>query len=231
MSEPDAAKVSAALPDTAPVFPLPDHVFLPASPTPYRIFEPRYRAMIEHLLKAPERDRWLAIPRLKPGWRQEYGGAPPFHEVATVGRLVRCNASPDNTYHIVVDQGRRCRLQEIPSRHPFRLARVTLWPDDPLDLTPGELAGQFDALLQVVAVLARALGPGARGLVALAHCDMSIDDRVFRLGSVLVQNADRRQELLESRRIRERIDSLLEAAAVLLTLASGPCGDKLPPVS
>lgn len=232
MAEPDPSRTTEAPPDVAPVFPLPDHVFLPASPAPYRVFEPRYRALIEHLLQAPESRRWLAIPRLKPGWRQNYEGAPEFHEIATVGRLVRCTCAPDNTYHIVVDDGRRCRLEEIPSPHPFRLARATSWPDEASPLTAGELGVQFNALLQVVAVLARALGPGARGLVALAQSGASYDTRVFRLGSVLLQNADRRQDFLESRQIRDRIDALLEAAAVLLTLAgSGKSGDKAPPVS
>ncbi len=41
----------SGLPRSVPVFPLPDHVFLPGVPVPYRIFEPRYRALVRDLLK------------------------------------------------------------------------------------------------------------------------------------------------------------------------------------
>ena len=43
------------LPLSIPIFPLPDHVLLPAIPTAYRIFEPRYRALVVDLQSQPGR--------------------------------------------------------------------------------------------------------------------------------------------------------------------------------
>jgi Lon protease-like protein len=215
-----AENTAESPPETAPVFPLPDHVFLPASPAPYRVFEPRYRSLVEHLLRAPEERRWMAIPRLKSGWRQDYEGKPPFHEIAAVGRLTKCIPAADGTYQIVVDGGVRCRLEEVPSPYSFRMAHISPWPDLPPRISSARLEEQFDALIQIIAALARALGPGARGLVALANEKASHENRIFRLGSVLLQNPDRRQEFLECLQIGQRIDALVEAAAVLLTLAT-----------
>lgn len=204
-------------PSIVPVFPLPDHVLLPGLAFPYRVFEPRYREMVEHLLALAPPTRWLAIPRLAPGWEADYEGRPPFLPVATVVRLTECKRNADGTFHIVVDDGLRCRLEEAESDRSFRFARADAWPDLPCD--EGELRAQHAALLQVIGALAGVLGSGARGLVALAAVRGDIAAGTFRLGSVLLQNPDRRQEFLLERSPLRRIDQLMDAAAVLLSLA------------
>lgn len=215
----------AGLPDVVPLFPLPDHVLLPATPAPYHVFEPRYRALVEHLLAGEEGRRWLAVPRLAPGWQSDYEGRPAVLEIATVARLARCERNPDGTFEVVVDEGVRCRLREVSSSHPFRLASVEPWPDLP-GADEAALRGSFDALLQVVAALAQALGPSARGLAALAREKGPLPRRLFRLGSVLVQHPDRRHEFLVERDPVRRVDQLLDAAATLLGLASAQGGGK-----
>lgn len=219
----------AKIPTIVPVFPLPDHVLLPGIASPYRIFEPRYREMIEHLLSLAPAARWLAIPRLAPGWEADYEGRPPFVPIATVVRLDECKRNADGTFHIVVDEGVRCRLEEADSDRSFRFARVEPWPDLPHD--ESELRAQHDALLQVIGALASALGPGARGLVALASTRGEIASGTFRLGSVLLQNPDRRHEFLLERSPSRRMDQLLDAAAVLLSLAGAQQGGGNLPLS
>ncbi len=225
MTERDQFQVlPAGVPDAVPAFPLPEHVLLPASPTPYRIFEPRYRALMEHLLGLPEEARWLAVPQLVPGSDVPYEGRPPFHEIATLARLLDAQRNPDGTFHIVVGEGVRCRLEERPSPHPFRLVHPEPWPDHPAEVPPEQLAASLQALRQVVAALSQALGPAARGLAALA-CEKGARHAVtFRLGSVLIQHPQRRQEFLECRRPERRIDMLLDASAVLLSLAGNQGG-------
>ena len=49
--EPDATARRAAAPEVVGLFPLADHVFLPGFPSPYRVFERRYRELVEDLLK------------------------------------------------------------------------------------------------------------------------------------------------------------------------------------
>ena len=50
----EQSSVIQTLPNEVPLFPLPDHVFLPSIQAPYRVFEPRYRALVDALL---ERER------------------------------------------------------------------------------------------------------------------------------------------------------------------------------
>ncbi len=216
------------VPETVPVFPLPDHVFLPASPTPYRIFEQRYREMVRHLLALPPARRWLAIPRLAPGYESDYAGRPAFHEIATVGRLTECLENADGTFHVIVGEGVRCRLHEVPGTHAFRLAR---WVPVP-DVAPGaaaaaaahDPAAAYDALLQLVGALARTLGRPARGLLALASEDGSRGQRVSRLANVLLQHPDARQEFLECLDEARRIDLVMGAAVGILDAAGGTGG-------
>ena len=205
-------------PDTVPVFRLPEHVFLPEAPAPYRIFEPRYREMIHYLLGLPESQRWLAIPRLAPGYEDDYEGSPRFLEIATVGRVAQCLGSADGTFHIVAGDGVRCRLEEVPSGHSFRMARPSPWPDEP-ERDPASLDASFDALLQVIAALVQTLGRSARGLLAIAQQRTDRVARVYRLGGLLIGTPDRRQEFLEARSLARRIDLVMNAAAVLLAAA------------
>ena len=53
------------LPDIIPVFPLPGALLLPRSRLPLHIFEPRYLAMIEDVLKTPHRLIGMLQPRGK----------------------------------------------------------------------------------------------------------------------------------------------------------------------
>ncbi len=46
---------SADLPETIPVFPLPGALLLPRARLPLHIFEPRYLAMLDDMLKTPHR--------------------------------------------------------------------------------------------------------------------------------------------------------------------------------
>ena len=56
---------SSDFPDIIPVFPLPGALLLPRSRLPLHIFEPRYLAMIEDVLKTPHRLIGMIQPRGK----------------------------------------------------------------------------------------------------------------------------------------------------------------------
>lgn len=221
-----------ALPERVPLFPLPDHVFLPGVPAPYRIFEPRYRALVRDLLKRPPVERLLAIPRLTPGWRpEEYDGAPAFDPVATIGQVIHCAPLPDGEFHIVVQGISRVRLKEVPSPALYRLASPEPYEDDPAG--PGARAARaagVDALAQSTLTLAKMLGPPARELARLAADRSDEETWIFSLGSVLLSDPGERSRFLVSRSPAERIDILLGQLAALLHLVGtkGPGRDLLP---
>lgn len=220
------------LPERVPLFPLPDHVFLPGMPAPYRIFEPRYRALVRDLLKRPPGERLLAIPRLTPGWRpEEYEGVPAFDPVATIGQVIHCAPLPDGEFHIVVQGTVRVRLEELPSQAPYRCARPEPYEDDPQG--PGDRAARavgVDALAQSTLTLAKMIGPPAHELARLVADRADEETWLFSLGSVLLSEPDERTRFLVSRRSAERIDILLGQLAALIHLVGtkGPGRDLLP---
>jgi Lon protease-like protein len=212
------------------LFPLPDHVLLPGLPVPYRVFEPRYRAMVEDLLELPAGERWLAVPRLRAGSADAGAGAPAFNAIATAARLEHVSPLPRGHYLIVVEGCERVRLEEVPSAHPYRLARADAWPDEQ---APGEqpvVAERVDTLFQLTSLLTCRLGSAGREVREAVRTAPDVSTQIYRLASLLVPDADLRQELLESRQLVERID-LVENAIGALVAALGDARDGLLPSS
>lgn len=213
-----------AIPTEVALFPLPDHVLLPGVVTPYRVFEPRYRTLVEELTAAPEHERWLAVPRLAAGWKRDYHGNPALCEVATVGRVTSCEALAGGHYLISVEGEARCRLSERPSDQPYRVARVEVMPDLPSEVGSAELGRRWDAIVEAVYTLTQLLGSAVSDLASAA----AVSDRdalmSFRLAGAAVDAADDRQEILEGRHLEQRLDRVLDALSGLVALASRHVG-------
>jgi Lon protease-like protein len=121
---------------TVPVFPLPHVVFFPDALLPLHVFEPRYRAMVE---AARGGEGLLAVATLLPGWEKDYEGAPAFHPLATVGRMIRIHEREDGRYDILLLGLERVRLEEEYASHPYRVARARTVPDAALPDNDPEL--------------------------------------------------------------------------------------------
>jgi uncharacterized protein len=202
-------------PDVLPLFPLPDHVLLPGIPVPFRVFEPRYRALVADLAELPEDARWLVVPRLVEGWKTDAAGRPALVPVAAAARLVRMESLENNESLIVVEGALRIRLEEVPSGKPYRLARWTAMPDD---TTPGDVVlAAAQQVLSKIRIIARRLGDGAEQLLELA----AGDDRVLaadRLAALLIGDVDVRQQYLETCDATKRLTEF----ARHLTIQLGP---------
>lgn len=114
------------LPDVLPVFPLPGLVLFPGTQLPLHIFEPRYREMLEAALSS---DRLIVMALLKPGWEEQYYGAPSLFEVACVARVVAAQKLPDGRSNITVTGVARVRLKEELPGLAYRRVRVQELPD------------------------------------------------------------------------------------------------------
>lgn len=189
----------ATSPDLLPLFPLPDQVLLPGMPTPFRVFEPRYRALVADLQALAEDERWLAIPRLAPGWQSDYEGAPAFCPVVAPARVVHIRDLPLGHYLIVVQGEGRAVLSEQPSQRPYRLARSTPLPDEPAEMGEEELAGAIGGLIARVRLLARRNGAAAEQIDQLVAGLGPGPALIERLAAVLISEPDVRQSYLECR--------------------------------
>jgi Lon protease-like protein len=182
------------LPERLPLFPLPDHVLLPGIAVPFRIFEPRYRALFSDLLDRDPAARWLAIPRLAPGWEADYQGRPPIVATTVAAWLRRADHHPDGNLHVVVEGHARIRLDEIPSDHLYRLARPHL-------VRPATDAGSdFSDLVDGLATL-----PEMSALWGRLAASIPVADDVAGwthlldvVGALLLEDPDHRQALLDA---------------------------------
>jgi len=108
---------------TAPIFPLPDVVFFPKTFLPLFIFEPRYRQMV---VDAEKDKRLICITLLKPGWEEDYEGAPPIETLATLGYIEFKNDRSDGTSNILLAGLTKVSINEVETDDPYRVGELEL---------------------------------------------------------------------------------------------------------
>ena len=113
--------------ETLPIFPL-NTVLFPGAPLPLRIFERRYRQMIEDSLDGPGR---IVMGTVVRGHEDELLGSPPVHSVGGLGEMWHHKRLPDGRFDILLLGLRRVRLREVESDRLYRKVQV-----EPLDETP-----------------------------------------------------------------------------------------------
>ena len=100
-----------------PIFPLPSVVLFPQIVQPLHIFEPRYLEMVEEALDS---HGFISMALLKPGYEDNYLGAPEIHPVVDVGNIITYQAKDDGTYDIVLLGNKRARVVEEIGGRPYR---------------------------------------------------------------------------------------------------------------
>ena len=136
------------LPETVPVFPLPEAVFFPRTVLPLHIFEPRYCAMVRD---AQAGNRIIAMALLKPGWEPEYYAAPEVHGLGCAGLMDEVVRLPANRYDIKLSGIARVRFEAFERERPYRVARIHPVPET----VPPEDAGSVkEAKLGLVGAFA-----------------------------------------------------------------------------
>src|SRR5438309_4335906 len=113
---------SIDLPDEIPVMPLPGAFLFPHALLPLYIFEPRYRAMLEHAL---QRDRMFSVTLIKPScpeWRAQED----FFHFATVGLIRACVGRGDGTSNLILEGLQRVRFAGFEQETPFPIAKIDI---------------------------------------------------------------------------------------------------------
>ncbi len=136
-----ASKFSSAdLPDVLPIFPLPGALLLPRANLPLNLFEPRYLAMLEDVLKTPGR----LIGMIQPTSTPHGMPAGKLHHIGCAGRVVGFRETEDGRYLITLSGASRFRLAEEETGFtPYMRARVD-WSGFEADLKRPEPDHEFD---------------------------------------------------------------------------------------
>ena len=125
---------SESLPDAedftgrAALFPLPNITLFPNVVLPLHVFEPRYRCMVEDVLK---NDKYLALALLKDGHEDRYHEKDcPIHQTVCLSRVIADEQPKDGRYYLLTQGLRRARVvREEPTDLPYRIGQLELLHD------------------------------------------------------------------------------------------------------
>jgi hypothetical protein len=206
------------------VFPLEGVVAFPRAPTPFHIFEPRYRDLTTDALAS---DRIFAVATIA-----EAVEAPLMAEAV---RPIACacliedhERLADGRYHILVRGLARVRLlREVPSSKLYRMFRAETVDDVLPEGGPETLVGKAQALEQVLIEIAQGL-PAESGAPQLAEQGARLQSPsalADLAAAALVTDGDARYAVLSEANVSRRLDFVTgEAASVLLAIASQATG-------
>lgn len=126
------------LPEVIPLFPLPGALLLPRGRLPLHIFEPRYLAMLDDVLKTRERLIGIIQPRPAPEGQRRLSA------IGCAGRLTSFTETEDGRYMIALTGVSRFRLmREVSGFTPYLRATVK-WDEFTRDMGHAEQDELFD---------------------------------------------------------------------------------------
>ncbi len=203
--------------ESIPLFPLPGMVFIPYTILPLHVFEPRYRDLVDDAMQA---NRYLAVPRLQPGWENNYEASPAVFQVAGFGKILRYDPLPDGRANIVLLGLGRVRIRsELQPDSLYRVAEGSLLSDA---LPTGGLAGISGRIERLRMMLAQIVGGRpelAERVEPLLHKEMDLIPFVNSLAHLVLPDVDARQRYLEIDQVEERIEVVEILLAGALTHA------------
>jgi ATP-dependent Lon protease len=177
-----------------PLFPLPEVVLFPGRKLPLRIFEFRYRIMMNTILQSDKRFGVLMFD-------------PTSGEIANVGccaEVIHCERLPDDRMTILTLGQQRFRLLEYTREKPYHVGVVEWIEDHPTDENLHPLARDVDQLLRDVVQLS----------AKLTNQDIELPDDIpdlptelsYWIASNLYGVAHEQQSLLEMQNTAERLN-------------------------
>lgn len=114
------------VPDVVPVFPLSGALLLPHTHRPLNVFEPRYIAMIDHVLG---NERLIGLIQPRDTAEESPKGVVALRRVGCLGRIIQFDESEEDHYLVVLEGITRFEiLEEIKTDKPFRECRINAEP-------------------------------------------------------------------------------------------------------
>jgi Lon protease-like protein len=217
--EPRAALLRAT--SSLKVFPLHGVAVLPGTPTPFHVFEPRYRALVRDALRG---DRILAVPNVRSaeGLREQHAALRP---VAGACLLEHHEELGDGRFDIVVrGLGRVRLLEELPAEKPYREFHAELLEDRWPPGGPEAVGDELESLRQLVLELSTRL-PAESGAPALAEAVAQMKDAsaiADLVAAAAISEPAARVAVLEELDVGRRLERVVsEVAGVVLLLSRG----------
>lgn len=148
---PMAESVCVNFSEPIALFPLPGVLLLPHAALPLHIFEPRYRQMVERVLKDEGGTRQFAMATLAAS-PQDTGRPPRVRDVVCVGHIAEHQRYPDGRFDLVLRGLCRARILDLQEPEGDRLYRQAML--GPLELPDQAVSGLTGARRELRSLLA-----------------------------------------------------------------------------
>jgi len=205
--------------ETIPIFPL-NTVLFPGALLPLRIFEPRYRQMLERCLAA---NRRFGVALIKSG--EEVGASASPYEMGTVARIERVDEENRGSIPIIARGVERFRIVRLNYSLPYLVADVTLLEEVVDEAAERAAAHAREEVDRYIRLLLAARGEWRRQL-ELPNDPLKL---LYFLSTVLLGlSGETRQRILEAEPVSNRLKvaggALREAAGELekTVMRAGP---------
>ena len=190
------------IPREVPVMTLRECVLFPKAMMPLRIFEQRYRLMLEDVLCG---DRMFALVGVRPDEQGQVEQEIPY-DVATVGYIRVSKKNPDGTSFLLLQGIERVRICSICSEEPYRIIEV-----EPIETHVDESALAMRAELTLQLERNRKLGGEVTDEILDFLHPLEDDVAFVDLAAYsLCKQALRKQAMLEVATLSQRANMLLE---------------------
>ena len=194
----------AILPDEGPIMPLPGAVLFPHALLPLHIFEPRYRAMLEHALS---HDRMFCVALLRPE-RAQWKSEDDFFDVASIGLIRACVERADGTSHLILQGLQRVRFSSFAQLHPFPVAELeTLKSETETTVETEALGAKVLELYERFRTLGRKL-PEKIDKYVTGMTDLAM--LADLMASTFISDTFRRQQVLEELDLNARLRLVIQ---------------------
>lgn len=196
-----------------PMFPL-GAVLLPGEELPLRVFEARYRRMVEHCLATDGRFGVVLIER-----GSEVGGGDVRTDVGTVALIDRYVRKMGGEFTLICRGTERVRVTRWLPDDPYPLAEAEPWPDEvqpAVDLIP--LLSKRDEIERLAARLARSEGARPRAWPKLTLPENPVERSYYLARALPLSDADRHRALAApgpADRVRALTEALDDVIATL----------------
>lgn len=210
MDRGNEASAKTDLTQQLPLFALPDYTLFPHTLVPFRIYDQRYRRMVDSCLAGR---RLLVVCGVLSGGESE--------RIGGLGRVLSDRRYHDGRYDLFVHCLARVEIESTHQDVPVRLVNVQRLEDE-LDPETARLHATHQRLVAMTARLAGALGDGGDALRKVLG---TTDDPAVlsnRLASLALSDPGARQHLLEIRSPLARCELLCDRIGAELVTVGEP---------
>ena len=193
---------------TLPIFPL-GTVLFPGAQLPLRIFEPRYRDLIEDVLERTDGAREFGVVAIRSGVEVGSHGVQSLFPVGCIAQIQHIQPFTDGTFDILTRGTRRFRIHRVHTPEPDRADQADLefLPDD-LSARSRDLAETATRLFRRyrrAVLIARGFDPESPFTIPAEPVGCA-----YTIAAVVALDLTDRQRLLEAVTVDDRLLLLAE---------------------